>query len=74
MSSNRMIAIILIVLGILSFSYEGIITYRTRDKIIDAGPIQVTADNTHKIRVPEVVGAVALVGGVILLVGSLKRA
>ena len=73
MSQLRTISIILIALGILSFSYEGLIKYRTREKVIDAGPIQVTADKTHTIRFPEVAGAIALIGGVSILVASAKR-
>jgi hypothetical protein len=74
MSELRTIGLVLIVLGMLSFSYEGFITYRTREKVIDAGPVQVTADKTHKIRVPEVAGAIALIGGVSVLVASAKKA
>jgi len=73
MSQLRTIGLVLIMLGILSFSYGGFITYRTRERVIDAGPIQVTADKTHKIRFPEVAGAIALIGGVSVLVASVRK-
>jgi hypothetical protein len=74
MSEIRTIGLVLIIIGIVAFSYEGVVTYRTRDKVIDAGPVQVTADKTHKINLPPTLGALTLVGGVLLLVASAKRA
>ncbi len=73
MNQSRSLGILLLVIGILLFSYAGVVTYRTRDKVIDAGPIQVTADKTHKAYFPPVVGAVCVIGGVLLLVTSAKR-
>lgn len=66
----RTIGLVLIVLGIIAFSYQGVIKYRTREKVFDAGPVHVTAEKTRKIEVPQTVGAVALIGGVTLLVAS----
>ena len=72
MKTNIIIAIILIALGIAAFAYEGI-TYTTREKVVDIGPIQMTADKTKTIPLPPIVGAIALVGGIVLLVvGSRK--
>ena len=62
MKSQSVIGIILIVVAIVAFAYQGI-TYTTREKAVDLGPIQITAERTHIIPVPPIVGAVALVGG-----------
>ena len=70
MSELRTIGLVLIVLGILSFGYEGYATYKTRDTLIDAGPIQVTAEKTHKVEVPQVAGSVALIAGIVLLLAA----
>jgi hypothetical protein len=73
MSSKTIIAIVLIALGVLAFTYQGI-TYTTREKVIDLGPVQMTADKTKTIPLPPIIGAVALVGGIVLLVvGNRKR-
>ena len=40
MKTNSLIGIILIVIGIIAFAYQGI-TYTTREKVVDLGPIQV---------------------------------
>jgi len=66
------IAVILIALGVVALAYQGI-SYTTREKVVDLGPLKLTADNTRTIPLPPIVGAVALVGGVALLVIARKR-
>ncbi len=72
MKPKLIIAIMLIVLGIAAFAYQGI-TYTTREKIVDLGPIQVTSEKTKTIPFPPIVGAIALVGGIVLLVVGIKK-
>ena len=72
MKSNSLIGIILIVVGIIAFAYQGI-TYTTREKVVDLGPIQVTADKTKTLPLPPIVGGIALVGGIVLLVMGNKE-
>ncbi|MBI5101695.1 MAG: DUF3185 domain-containing protein [Nitrospirae bacterium] len=67
MKSNSMIGIILIVIGVIAFAYQGI-TYTTREKVIDLGPLQVSADKTKTFPLPPIVGGISLVGGIVLLV------
>ena len=72
MKQNAIIAIILIALGIAAFAYQGI-TYTTREKVVNLGPLQVTAEKSKTIPLPPIVGGVALLGGIVLLiVGSRK--
>jgi hypothetical protein len=72
MSPKIVIAIILIAVGIVAFAYQGI-TYTTKEKVVDLGPIQVTADKTKTLPLPPIVGAIALVGGIVLLVVGSKK-
>ena len=67
-----MIGIILIVIGIIAFTYQGI-TYTTKEKVVDIGPIQMTADKTKTIPLPPILGGFALVGGIVLLVAGGKK-
>lgn len=67
MSPKIIIAIILIAVGVVVFTYQGI-TYTTREKIVDLGPIQMTAEKTKTLPLPPILGAIALVGGIVLLV------
>ena len=72
MKTNSLIGIILIVIGIIAFAYQGI-TYTSREKVVDLGPIQVTADKTKTLPLPPIVGGIALVGGIVLLVLGNKK-
>jgi hypothetical protein len=72
MRPKIIIAIILIALGIVAFAYQGI-TYTTREKVVDLGPIQMTADKTKTIPLPPIMGAIALVGGIVLLVAGSRK-
>jgi hypothetical protein len=66
MKTPAIFGILLIILGVAAFAYQSF-TYTTTEKAIDLGPIQVTAEKQHTIPLPPIVGAVALIGGVLLL-------
>ncbi len=70
MSSRNLIAVVLVTLGIVVLSYSGI-SFRTRGKPVDIGPLHVETTRSHFI--PPVAGALALVGGIMLLVVGNKR-
>ena len=72
MKRNTSIGLVLIGLGVVALAYQGI-TYTTREKAIDLGPVQVTRERTRRIPLPPVVGAIALVGGIAFLVVGSKR-
>jgi hypothetical protein len=67
MKPRIIIAIMLIALGIAAFAYQGI-TYTTREKVVEIGPIQITAEKKETLPLPPIVGAIAFVGGIVLLV------
>lgn len=67
MKPIQLIGIILIVMGVIAFAYQGI-TYTTREKVIDLGPIQVTAEKTQRIPLIPIVGGIALVSGIVLVI------
>lgn len=69
----RLAAIVLIVVGALMLAYP-VITYTTKETVIDAGPIEVTADDQESISLPPILGGVALGIGVILLFVPNRRA
>jgi uncharacterized membrane protein HdeD (DUF308 family) len=69
MSSRTVIALVLVVLGIVALAYQGF-TYTTRKKVIDMGPIQATKQEHHSVPLPPVVGAIALVAGIIVLISD----
>ena len=67
------VGIVLIVLGIVAFTYQGI-TYTSREKIIDIGPFQATADTEKTIPLSPLLGGLALVGGIVLVLVGAKKA
>jgi hypothetical protein len=72
MNIKTIAAVILIAAGIVVLAYQGI-TYTTREKVVDLGPVQVTAETTKTFPLPPVLGAITLVGGIVLLsVGNKK--
>jgi hypothetical protein len=66
MKSATLAGIVLIVLGILSFAYQGI-SVTTQKKVVDVGPIHATKDEKHTLPLPPVLGGLLLIGGVVLL-------
>lgn len=70
MKAPTLAGIVLIVLAVIAFSYQGI-TYTKREKVLDIGPIEATAEKKETIPLPPLLGAAALLGGVALVfVGS----
>lgn len=69
---NKTLGIVLIVLGLFGLAWGGF-TYTTREKVVDIGPIHATRDETHNVPFPPVAGAVALIGGIVLLVARKKE-
>nr|HEV7954009.1 hypothetical protein [Candidatus Acidoferrales bacterium] len=67
MKPISMAGILLVVLGSLALAYQGI-TYTHRVNVINVGPIHATADEEKTIPLPPILGAIALAGGIVLLV------
>jgi uncharacterized membrane protein YidH (DUF202 family) len=67
------IGIILIIVGVIALAYGGF-TYTKREKVIDAGPLQVSADKEKTVPLPPILGGACLVGGIILVVAGSRRA
>ncbi len=63
----KILGILLIVIGIVAFAYQGI-NYTTREKVVDIGPIHMSADKTRTLPLGPIVGVAALAGGIALLV------
>jgi hypothetical protein len=63
---TRAIGAILIVLGLIGLGWGGF-TYTTNKKVLDIGPIEATREEHHRVPVPPIAGAIALVGGIILI-------
>ena len=67
-----LLGIALIVLGVVAFAYQGI-TYTSREKVIDIGPLQASVDTKKTIPLSPLLGGLALVGGIVLVVVGAKK-
>ncbi len=72
MKTYTIIAVTLIVLGIAAFAWQGI-SYTTTEKVLDLGPIQLSAEKTRTLPLPPIAGGICLVGGIVLLVIGRKK-
>jgi hypothetical protein len=72
MKPAALMGVILIILGVVALAYQGI-TYTTHKKVLDIGPIQATKEEHKTIPLPPVLGGIALVGGIVLMLGAGKR-
>ena len=72
MKTTILLAIILIMIGVAALGYQGF-SYTTREKIIDIGPLTMTADKTRTFPLPPIIGGLALAGGIALLVMGRKN-
>jgi uncharacterized membrane protein SirB2 len=68
----KLLGIIFIVLGVLALAYQGI-RYTTQEKLIDIGPLKVTAKEKKTIPLPPIVGGVALVAGIALILVERRK-
>ena len=62
----RPLGVLLIALGLIGLLYGGF-SWTRKDKVVDAGPIEITADKHESLPIPPLAGAAALVAGVVLL-------
>ena len=69
----KLIGVLLIVIGVVALAVGGI-RYTTREKVLDLGPIEATAEKHHTIPLSPIVGIAAVAGGIALVVaGSRTR-
>ena len=72
MKPAGIVGIILIAIGIIALAYGGF-SYTKREKIIDAGPLQVSADREKTVPFPPILGGICLVGGIVLVLAGNRK-
>ena len=68
----KTLGFVLMVLGVLAIVYGGI-SYSREKTVLDVGPIKATATEQRNIPLSPIVGAIAIVGGLLLLVVPRRR-
>ena len=69
---NKSFGLILVLTGAVLLIWTGF-TYTKKEKLIDAGPIQVSADREKTVSWPPYVGGIVLIAGVFILISSGKK-
>ncbi len=72
MSVKRIAGIILVAIGMVSLLWGGVFWNQTKT-IIDAGPLEVTTQEREGFALPQALGVLLLVGGIVLLVVPDRR-
>jgi uncharacterized membrane protein HdeD (DUF308 family) len=72
MTVARIVGVILIAIGLVSFAW-GRISWTREKTVIDVGPLEATTEERETIPLPRALGAVSLVAGVALLVIPVRR-
>jgi uncharacterized membrane protein HdeD (DUF308 family) len=73
MKPVAILGVVLIVLGLGALASQGV-TYTSREKVLDLGPLQATAERQRTVPLPPIVGIVAVVAGVAMIIaGGRKR-
>lgn len=70
--NSKIAGIALMIIGILMLVYTGF-NYVTTKKVVDVGPIQINQKTDHPVSWPPAIGAVLLVGGIIIVSRGKKR-
>jgi hypothetical protein len=68
---NKPVGAILIVVGLIIIVW-GAFGFKTREKVLDVGPIHATKETTHNVPYGPLVGGLIVIGGVVLLVSGRK--
>jgi hypothetical protein len=72
MKPVAILGLVLIALGLAALAYQGF-SYTTREKVLDLGPLQATADRQKTVPLPPVLGIVAVGAGVVLLIAGVRK-
>jgi uncharacterized membrane protein HdeD (DUF308 family) len=73
MKAATIVGILLIIVGIAGLAFGGF-SFTHKEKVLDVGPIEAHADKKESLPVPPLLGALAIVGGIVLLASGARRA
>lgn len=67
----RNLGFIVLIIGVLMIAYTGF-TFITKEKVIDAGPIEVSKEEKHPVQWSPIVGIILVIGGAGMIVANKK--
>ena len=72
MTVRYVVGIALVVLGLVSLLLGGF-RWTQQKTVVDIGPVKATTEEHKSLPIPPIVGALALVGGIVVLVVPTRR-
>ena len=72
MKPASIVGVVLILLGVAALALGGF-SFTQKEKVLDLGPIEATADDKKSVPIPPLLGVLAVVGGVVLVATSARR-
>ena len=68
----KILGIILVALGVLMLVF-GTVTFTSKEKVVDAGPVEINKKEKHTIAWPNYAGGFSILAGVIVLIAAGKK-
>ena len=72
MRGTVLLGVILLIAGLAGLAWP-VITYTKTEKVVDIGPVEVTAEREKHVPVPPIVGGLAAVAGVVIIVAGSRK-
>ena len=72
MRGTMLLGVILLVAGLAGLAWP-VISYTKTEKVVDIGPIEVTAEREKRVPVPPIVGGLAAAAGLVIIVTSSRH-
>lgn len=69
---TKTIGIVIAIIGILMIIYTGF-NYVTTEKVVDLGPMHMSMERNHPVQWSPIIGAILLVGGIVLVAMDRKK-
>jgi len=71
MKNTLIIGMVLILMGAAMLAYQQF-SYRTRETVLEVGPLKATAERTKTVPLPPILGWALVAGGAVVLVFSAR--
>lgn len=68
---NRTIGIVLIIIGAAMLIWTGF-SYTKKEKVVDAGPLQISVNKQKSVNWPPYLGGILLIGGIVIVATAKK--
>jgi uncharacterized membrane protein HdeD (DUF308 family) len=72
MAAQRVVGIVLIIVGIVALVWGGVF-WTERDTVLDAGPIEIATERREGVSLPPILGIISLIGGIALVAIPARR-